>query len=363
MGEADEVTRSSARRRQPQRPSPVLHVGPSPDGIGGIAAVIRLFVVAGGPRRPEGVPSWAPEDRFWGVLRVPQVAAAICWHALRHRTIVHVHLSERGSFLREGAYALLARALRARTVVTVHGADFHDDLRRHSRLVVALLQRMDCVVVLSVEHADLLTAAGVKATRVSNAVSPGRRAPYLGRNVDFVFGGECSRRKGFDVLQEAWSHVVRESPHAKLVVLGPAGDVPVTELPGLAHRGPVPPHDVREALAGARWAVLPSRREVLPMFLIEAMSEGTPWISTAVAGVPDLAEEGGGVLIPPDDAPALAQAMLAALRDGAGRSLALRSREAWEAHHAPARVLAQYEAVYRRVESLRRGDRRGTGGG
>jgi len=226
------------RRPGPSLPSRVLHVGPSADGIGGMAAVVRLFVAAGGPRRPAAVASWAPGDPLWGVLRAPRVAAVLCWHALRHPTIVHLHLSERGSLLREGAYLLLARALRARTVVTLHGADFHEDLSRHPRLVASLLQRVHRVVVLSVEHAELLREAGVWVTRVPNAVGAGRDAPYPGRDVDFVFGGECSRRKGFDVLQAAWSHVAREVPGARLEVLGPPGDVQATELPGLTHRGP-----------------------------------------------------------------------------------------------------------------------------
>ena len=42
---------------------------------------------------------------------------------------------------------------------------------------------------------------------------------------------------------------------------------------------------------------------------MEAMAAGKPVICTAVGGVPELIEDGGGLLVPPGDARALARAM------------------------------------------------------
>ena len=56
-------------------------------------------------------------------------------------------------------------------------------------------------------------------------------------------------------------------------------------------------------------AVLPSSFEGIPVALMEAMSYGIPIVSTAVGGIPELCDEGCGVLIPPEDYMALARAM------------------------------------------------------
>ncbi len=55
--------------------------------------------------------------------------------------------------------------------------------------------------------------------------------------------------------------------------------------------------------------VLPSLHEGLSVALVEAMAYGVPVIATAVGGVPELLENGAGVLVPPRDADALTEAL------------------------------------------------------
>ena len=63
---------------------------------------------------------------------------------------------------------------------------------------------------------------------------------------------------------------------------------------------------------------LTSRNEGLPVALIEAMAAGRPVVATRVGGVPDLVTEGTtGLLVPMDDAPALAAAVDRILADPA----------------------------------------------
>jgi glycosyltransferase involved in cell wall biosynthesis len=72
--------------------------------------------------------------------------------------------------------------------------------------------------------------------------------------------------------------------------------------------------------------VISSNNEGTPVSLIEAMSAGVPVVSTAVGGVPDLLCHGElGLLTPPDDVNALANAMIETLRNPvAGRVEAAR---------------------------------------
>ena len=61
---------------------------------------------------------------------------------------------------------------------------------------------------------------------------------------------------------------------------------------------------------------LPSFAEGLPLVLIEAMGRGVPVIATAVSGTPELIiHEQSGLLIPRDDADALAAAIRRYLED------------------------------------------------
>ena len=72
--------------------------------------------------------------------------------------------------------------------------------------------------------------------------------------------------------------------------------------------------EVRDHILNARAMVLPSFAEGLPIVLMEAMALGRPVISTWVAGIPELVENGvNGWLVPPGDVDALAKAMRDAL--------------------------------------------------
>jgi len=78
--------------------------------------------------------------------------------------------------------------------------------------------------------------------------------------------------------------------------------------------------DVPDLMAAADIFVLPSRFEGLPMSVIEAMLTGLPVIAADVRGpaeqvVPDVT----GLLVPPGDAPALAEALQRLVADGALR--------------------------------------------
>ena len=56
--------------------------------------------------------------------------------------------------------------------------------------------------------------------------------------------------------------------------------------------------------------MIPSRLDALPRAVIEATVLGTPVIGTAVGGIPEILDDGrGGVLVPPEDPAALAEAL------------------------------------------------------
>lgn len=110
--------------------------------------------------------------------------------------------------------------------------------------------------------------------------------------------------------------------------------------------------DVLGRLRDGRWdaVALASLSEGIPVALIEAMSYGIPTIGTRVDGVEELLGDGAGVLVPPRDPGALADAISALAADPALRAeVGRRGRERVEREFASETTVA--ELVGRFVEA------------
>ena len=67
--------------------------------------------------------------------------------------------------------------------------------------------------------------------------------------------------------------------------------------------------------------LLPDDRDGIPNVLVEAMAAGTPVVASAVSGIPELVAHGvNGMLVPPEDPDALADALVRLHRDTALRA-------------------------------------------
>lgn len=104
-----------------------------------------------------------------------------------------------------------------------------------------------------------------------------------------------------------------EATHALAVKLGLADRV--------SFLGTRPPEDVRALLAGADVFVLASIWEGLPGSVLEAMAAGLPVVGTNVNGIREIVvPDETGLLVPPDDADALGDALGALLTDAGLRA-------------------------------------------
>lgn len=129
-----------------------------------------------------------------------------------------------------------------------------------------------------------------------------------------LFVGREFRRKGGESLLRAFELVREEVPGATLHLVGAAGRF---DSPGVVNHGKVSgDRALAELYAGARVFTLPSLYEPYGLVLIEAMAHGVPCVGTRVQSIPEILDQGrAGLLVPPDDPPALAQALLDLLRD------------------------------------------------
>jgi glycosyltransferase involved in cell wall biosynthesis len=122
-------------------------------------------------------------------------------------------------------------------------------------------------------------------------------------------------QKGQEILLQAFEAVRQAWPGALLWIVGHGPEA--TRLQHLAGPGVLflgHRQDVRQLLRRADLFVLSSHWEGLPLVVLEAMDEGVPVVSTKVGGIAELVEHNAtGLLVPPGDATALAQAILQSL--------------------------------------------------
>jgi glycosyltransferase involved in cell wall biosynthesis len=92
--------------------------------------------------------------------------------------------------------------------------------------------------------------------------------------------------------------------------------------------------------------VLPTRADLSPNTILEAMATGRPVVASRLCGIPDMVEDGvTGFLIPPDDPAALADRIARLLRDPAlrqrmGNAARLRVQQRFSAATNVPRILA-----------------------
>ncbi len=165
--------------------------------------------------------------------------------------------------------------------------------------------------------------------------------------------GRLHRNKGFDVLVRALAVV----PGAVLVIAGEGPEreplLALARRVGIADRLLLPGwrDDGAALLQGAEIFVCPSRHEPLGNVVLEAMAGSRPIVAAASEGPAGLLEDGRtGLLVPPEDERALADAIASLLGDGVRASrLASAARSEWERLHAPAPVLARWRDGLARI--------------
>jgi glycogen(starch) synthase len=205
---------------------------------------------------------------------------------------------------------------------------------------------------------ELVRAAGVEPAATFPAFMDLER--FLGPVVplperpDAVFVGVLERYKDVDGLAEAWRLAAPRLPGSRLHLIGTGSRARVAErlvraLPDQTEwTRAVPNDEIPSVLDAARALVLPSRSEGLGRIVVEALCRGRPVVATRVGGITDLVRDGeNGLLVPPRDPSALADAIVRVLSDrGLAERLAAAARpgvEAW---------IATPEAYARRTREL-----------
>jgi glycosyltransferase involved in cell wall biosynthesis len=240
-------------------------------------------------------------------------------------------------------------------VVTLYG--------KADRLV---LRSFAAVVAVSEEVKQRLLKAGVREDKIHtvrngidlrpfhNARPSLRNDSISDRPLIVGLIGRLSVEKGVDIFLHAAARVVVELPSTQFVVVGEGPDREKLEslIDELKLRKNVSMlgrrDDMPSIYASLDVMVSASRKEGLPIAVLEGMASGLPLIATPVGDVPSVVLDGRtGIMVPSEDPEMLASAIVALLRDSAERErLGTAARKLIEDEFSATRMTADYLRVY-----------------
>ena len=327
----------------------------------------------------KGRGSLAPDFRAAGAGRVERASLPFGLLArIRGADLVHSHLLK--ADMLAALLALLA-GRRARLVASKHN-DEQVLLRAPVSRVHGVLGNLPRRTIVLSDHVGRFVerhgrVARARIVRVYYGLDPApferaaREAPGtrgalragLGLRPDdvvLVCVARFAPQKAHDVLLRAFARAAREEPRLALLLVGddPFGDgrrraealAAELALGGRAVFAGIR-RDVPALLAASDVFVMCSLWEGLGLVFLEAMAAGLPVLATRVSAVPEVVVEGRtGLLVPPSDDRALADAMLALARDPAlrarlGAAGAERVAEAFGLERMVEETLAVYAEV------------------
>jgi phosphatidylinositol alpha-mannosyltransferase len=175
------------------------------------------------------------------------------------------------------------------------------------------------------------------------------------RNIVFV--GRQEQRKGLPYLLEAYAIVKKEMPETRLVIVGPDGGmrpgalrfIEENRLEDVVFTDFVSYEELpRYYRSGDIFCAPNTGHESLGLILLEAMAAGVPIVASRIPGFAAVVKDGEqGLLVPPRDGVALAEALKrllsdAGMREAMGKASAQHAR-GWTWEEVSAKVLAFYE--------------------
>jgi glycosyltransferase involved in cell wall biosynthesis len=275
-----------------------------------------------------------------------------------HPDVLHAHVFPVGL-----TAVVLGRLLRRPVVVTEHFSGFaNGGVRGADRLLAKVaFERADLVTPVSEFLRRHIEALGIRGTFrvVPNVVDTavfrpgGRGGPDAPARLIVV--AMLNELKGHRHLLDALP-AVRERVAVTLDIVGDgpcraalerrARDLHVDDI--VTFRGARPKPEVAALLRESDVFVLPSLIETLGCVVIEALASGLPVVATDVGGIPEIVDERDGILVPPAQPAALADALVEmvarrAALDPAAIAARAASRFSFEA------VGATWDEVYARL--------------
>jgi len=261
-----------------------------------------------------------------------------------------------------------SKLLRRRHVITMHGNQTMTSARRrrvalrlafrasHATVAVSEDTRRHLLESLSIPPSRICTIPNGVPDPGGNPEGPRKEFRISSDEIVLVAAGNLRPRKGHFVLLQALAQLTNEGCTTpwRLIIAGEGPERPRLESflteNGLTDRVHLPGQrsDVNDLMAAAHITVMPSLWEGLPLTILEGMHSGNAIVASRISGIPEaVRDEVDGLLVPPEDADALASALRRLLEDpGLLHRLATSSAERARSYFTVSRMMDDYEALY-----------------
>ena len=295
----------------------ILMVGPAASVQGGMRTVVNQYLACKNWKSTEirYIPTYVEMVNwkkllFFCIHFFQILLVGLIWRP----DVLHLHVSERGSFWRKAILLRLFRKVGVKTVLHHHGAEFFSFYENTSaparKYIAKTIEMADINLVLSNYHCGLMKERFRKGNFqvLYNAIEPENDNIYDVDATGILFVGRLGQRKGAYDLIAALSEIEdRLPPKVKIYFCGDGEVDKVKELleeKNLMHRvvhvGWCTKEQLSQIYKKTMLFVLPSYHEGLPMSLLEAMYAGIPCIASSVDGIPELIQPGNnGLLVEP----------------------------------------------------------------
>jgi glycosyltransferase involved in cell wall biosynthesis len=281
---------------------------------------------------------------------------------MRRFDVVHAFSPSYWAFLLGPVPAILVgRAFGRATLLNYHSGEAEDHLRNW-RGATRLASLADRIVVPSAYLRDVFEKFGLQAEPIHNFVDadtiPYRERASLrpvflsNRNFEVHYNVACCLR--------AFARVQARLPDASLIVAGYGTQRAALEslarelgIRNVRFTGRVSPAEMGQLLNEADILLNSPDIDNMPLSLIEAQAAGLPIVSTSTGGIPYIVQDGEtGLLVPPGDDAALAQAALRLLEEpGLALRLTRAARQSCLERFSWPAVEAKWVQVYHELAS------------
>ncbi len=296
----------------------VIIVGPDYRGNGGMSSVMAEYRQGLAPFHY--LPTNSIHGTTAGLANVALAMAKLPLLRLKGRRLLHIHYAGLKSWPRKKLVLRWGRMLGYKTIMHCHCDLWRLVKDKGKPDVTRTLGSADANIVLGsaiVRYAK--EELGLDDFMViRNPISyEGKGARPGTTPVTFLFLGELCTRKRPEHIIEAAARLQEQGRDFRLIFAGDGYIDKCRQLAedlGIADKctftGWIRDERKKEVIAKTHVFVLPSFGEGMPMTILEAKCAGIPSVSTNIAGIPDIIEDGkDGFLIEPGDIEALADRM------------------------------------------------------
>ncbi len=271
------------------------------------------------PRLPRGL-GWV--RRYRGLRTIVNEAIYLpSLLRLYRRDVIHVFSASYWSFLLAPVPAMVAgRSFRKRVVLHYHSGEAADHLAHWGWLVHPWLRLAHEIVVPSEYLRRIFAAYGYPVVVIPNLVDASHFAFRERRQVQPRLLSTRNLEPYYDVRTtlRAFKLIKQRHPDATLTIVGSGSEseslrvlADSLKLDGVQFVGRVEPSGMPDLCAAADVFLNASVVDNQPVSILEAFAAGLAVVTTPTGAIPEMVEDGRtGVIVPPDDPSAMADAVI-----------------------------------------------------